>query len=322
MLNPVSILSGRKHVASRFVRVSVRQKIALCAVCSLLLWFSSPSLSARDYTSLRKQLHRVIAECKAEVGIAVIINGKDTLTLNNDGHYPMMSVYKFHQALAVAHCLEQQAIPLDSMIYVKKEDLRPDTYSPFRDRYPEGNAWFSVEELLTYTLQWSDNNVCDILFDCIINTGQTDALLRRMGMSDFNISATEHEMHNDINRCYDNWSTPLASAELLDAFVARRVVQGHYYDFILRTMLECTTGEHRLPAGLPQEVSVGHKTGTAPQGKNSICIGVNDIGFVFLPENRRYSIAVYVKNSQEDLAANEHVIAEISRTVYSFLTEL
>lgn len=55
------------------------------------------------------------------------------------------------------------------------------------------------KELLTYTLQWSDNNACDILFDHIIDPQQTDVLLRCMSEKDFNISATEREIHFDAS---------------------------------------------------------------------------------------------------------------------------
>ena len=205
------------------------------------------------------------------------------------------------------------------MIYVKKEELHADTYSPLRDKYPEANTWFSVKELLTYTLQWSDNNACDILFNHVIDPRQTDIMLRHMGGKNFNVSATEREMHFDVNKCLNNWSTPLSSAKLLDDFVAGRIVKGLYFDFILRTMLNSTTGKHRLPAGLPTKVQIGHKTGTSGKNKNGVFMGVNDIGFVFVSDNRRFSIAVYVKNTSEDLATNERIIADVSHKVYSFL---
>ena len=48
---------------------------------------------------LQEQLRRMVADKKAQVGIAVIVDGRDTLTVNNDVRYPMMSVFKFHQAL-------------------------------------------------------------------------------------------------------------------------------------------------------------------------------------------------------------------------------
>ena len=81
---------------------------------------------------------------------------------------------KYHQALAVAHYLDKHHLPLSTSVFIRKEDLRPDTYSPLRDRYPEGNISLPISELLTYTLQLSDNNACDILFDYIGGTEETE----------------------------------------------------------------------------------------------------------------------------------------------------
>lgn len=61
-----------------------------------------PTLLLAQQSKLETQLKQAIKDKKAEIGIAVIINGKDTVTVNNDIHYPLMSVFKFHQALALA----------------------------------------------------------------------------------------------------------------------------------------------------------------------------------------------------------------------------
>ncbi|MFR6429750.1 MAG: class A beta-lactamase, partial [Parabacteroides merdae] len=46
--------------------------------------------------------------------------------------------------------------------------------------------------------------------------------------------------------------------------------------------------------------------------------GCNDIGFVLLPDGRTYSIAVFVKDSEESFAENSKIIADISRIVYEY----
>lgn len=61
-----------------------------------------PTLLFARQTQLETQLKQAVKDKKAEIGIAVIIDGKDTVTVNNDTHYPLMSVFKFHQALALA----------------------------------------------------------------------------------------------------------------------------------------------------------------------------------------------------------------------------
>lgn len=105
-------------------------------------------LSPRAQTALREELEALAAVMPATVGIAVIIDGRDIVTVNNDQRFPLMSVFKFHQALAVADRLAARGRPLETEIWVTKEDLAPNTCSPLRDARPEGNFGISVAELL------------------------------------------------------------------------------------------------------------------------------------------------------------------------------
>ena len=270
---------------------------------------------------LEQRLREIVSGKDAEVGIAVIFNGKDTLTLNNDKHYPMMSVFKFHQALAVADHLAKSGKHLTDMIHVEPEDLQKDTYSPLRDKFPDGNFDISIAELLQYTLQLSDNNACDILFKYIADVKETDSFIRSLGPENFSISASEDDMHKDLNRCYDNWSTPLDAARLLEIFIAQDILQAEYADFIGEIMTECTTGQDRLVKPLlGTDAVIGHKTGTGDRNAEGKLIGTNDIGFVFLPDGSHYSVAVFVKDSGETPEATAKIIADISQAVYDYAT--
>ena len=270
---------------------------------------------------LEQRLREIVSGKDAEVGIAVIFNGKDTLTLNNDKHYPMMSVFKFHQALAVADHLAKSGKHLTDMIHVEPEDLQKDTYSPLRDKFPDGNFDISIAELLQYTLQLSDNNACDILFKYIADVKETDSFIRSLGPENFSISASEDDMHKDLNRCYDNWSTPLDAARLLEIFIAQDILQAEYADFIGEIMTECTTGQDRLVKPLlGTDAVIGHKTGTGDRNAEGKLIGTNDIGFVFLPDGSHYSVAVFVKDSGETPESTAKIIADISQAVYEYAT--
>ena len=246
-----------------------------------------------------------------------MINDTDTLTVNNSDKYPMMSVFKFHQALAVCHLLQMKGIPLDSVIDISKEELRENTYSPLRDRFPEGNIRISLSELMEYTLQLSDNNACDILFNRILSTKETDRYIRSLGIDNFSIEMDENDMHENLDNCYRNWTTPMAAVRLINLFLEGDAVSGEYYDFIKRTMTECTTGTGRLPYPLKNTAAViGHKTGTGDKNSDGRYIGINDIAFIDLPNGDRYQIAVFVKDSAENYETTEKIIAEISSIVY------
>ena len=91
----------------------------------------SPVLALQaGWGDLQEQLRRMVAGKKAQVGIAVILDGRDTLTVNNDVRFPMMSVFKFHQALAVADACGQRGDSFDTLVHVRRDDLHTDTYSP------------------------------------------------------------------------------------------------------------------------------------------------------------------------------------------------
>ena len=127
-------------------------------------------------------------------------------------------------------------------------------------------------------------------------------------------------MHEDLDLCYNNWSTPLAAAKLLEIFRRKTLFDEAYKDFIYQTMVECQTGQDRLVAPLLDKgVTVGHKTGTGDFNAKGQQIGCNDIGFVLLPNGHAYSIAVFVKDSAESSLENSKIIADISRIVYKYV---
>lgn len=129
-------------------------------------------------------------------------------------------------------------------------------------------------------------------------------------------------MHEDLDLCYQNWSTPLAAAELMEIFRREPLFAQEYQDFIYQTMVECKTGQDRLVAPLADKgVVIGHKTGTGDLNAKGQQIGCNDIGFVLLPDGRTYSIAVFVKDSEESFAENSKIIADISRIVYEYMMQ-
>ena len=281
-----------------------------------------PTLLFARQTQLETQLKEAIKGKKAEIGIAVIIDGKDTVTVNNDIHYPLMSVFKFHQALALADYMGKQKQSLETRLPIKKSDLKPDTYSPLRDKYPQGGTEMSIADLLRYTLQQSDNNACDILFNYQGGPDAVNKYIHSLGIRECAIAGTETAMHEDLNLCYENWTTPLAAAELVEIFRKKPLFPKVYKDFIFQTMVECQTGQDRLVAPLlDKKVTVGHKTGTGDLNAKGQQIGCNDIGFVLLPGGRTYSIAVFVKNSEENNQANSKIIANISRIVYEYIMQ-
>lgn len=80
----------------------------------------------------------------------------------------------------------------------------------------------------------------------------------------------------------------------------------------MRSLLLAQTRRTRIPAGLPEGVVVGNKTGTL----RGI---VNDAAFVEPPGGPRYAIAVLVTKAGSDTATSR-ALARLSRKVYEAIT--
>jgi len=269
---------------------------------------------------LRKSIHDIIKDKNATVGVALIIDGKDSLTVNNDFHYPTQSTYKFHLALAVLDHMNRHNIPLDHKLFIKKEELLPKTWSPIRDEFPQGNMEMSLADILKYTVSKSDNNGCDILFRFVGGTEAVDKYIRSLGFSEFAIAATEEEMHGPWEVQYTNWSTPYTAAGVLEAFRTKEILPEDFHDFLWKTMVDTTTGKNKIKASLPEGTIVGHKTGSSYRNADGLNAAENDIAIVQLPNGKYYSLVVFVADSIEDEATNCKMIADISKTVYDYLT--
>ena len=64
------------------------------------LLLTSCTAKTEKSMSLKEQLYTLVDTVPGTVGIA-FISDVDTVTVNNSIHYPLMSVFKLHQALAL-----------------------------------------------------------------------------------------------------------------------------------------------------------------------------------------------------------------------------
>ena len=292
-----------------------------------ILW-SFIAIAATTVASATAQLHYVgqrisdyLKDVPAEVGVAVATDRDETVFIGNDMRYPLMSVFKFHVALAVLDKMDRQDISPDTLLRIESSQLAPDTYSPLRDRYPDRDISIPLAELLRYMISMSDNNACDILIDFAGGIRSVDRYIRSLGITDFRLSVDERCMHRDIRDCYRNNSTPAETVRLLQKAYEQRLFRPAYHDLLWEAMRATSTGADKLKGRLPAEAAVAHKTGSSDRTASGIKIGDNDAGIVFLPDGRRYCIAVFVADSHLSDSENAAIIADISRMVYDAVTD-
>jgi beta-lactamase class A len=196
----------------------------------------------------------------------------------------------------------------------------PPDWSPLRDRYPDGTDSVSLAGLLGYTVSQSDNNGCDILFRMAGGPGKVDSFIHQNGINDIAIAATEAEMHKAWDVQFSNWSTPIAMVKLLHKFADKDILSLQSTSFLMKLMEETTTGPQKIKGQLPKGVVVSHKTGSSGTNEKGITAATNDVGIVFLPDGRKYAIAIFVSNTSVSSEASDKVIAAISKEVWDYFS--
>jgi beta-lactamase class A len=265
----------------------------------------------------RGPIQQIASGIKAKVGVAVAdLETGDTIAIDGSGKYPMQSVYKFPLGLAVLHRVDNGRLALGQKIHIGKSELRPDTWSPMREKYPEGNVDLALSEVIRFTVSQSDNNGCDILFRLMGGTDSVDSFIRALGISEMAIVATEEEMHRDGSLQYRNWSSPAAMAQLLRKFYRGEVLSEKSTSFLRQVMEESPTGPRRIKGLLPKGTVVAHKTGSSGADEKGMVAATNDVGVVTLPGGRHVVIAVFVSDAAAEEKACEDVIAKIARVVW------
>lgn len=273
-------------------------------------------------SDMQQKLEEYISGKDARIGVAVIIEGKDTVEVNGSKDFPLMSVMKFPQALSVAEWLDRQGKSLSDSIHIGPEALREDTYSPMLQKYGKRALRLSYGELLDWSLTESDNNACDILFSAIGGVQGCSKILREMGHdAGIVIEVDEAQMHRDPYQSYRNRATPLAMAGLMWEFDSDIRHRSDAFGSIASLLEQCRTGQNRLPYPLPENAVCAHKTGTGFDLPDGRLMAVNDCAYIHIPDGPNYAIAVFIADSGYDMASTEGIIATISQIVLTSLID-
>lgn len=277
---------------------------------------------AQTKNALTQHILKRIASEKAEVGVAISSeDGRTTVFINGDKHFPMQSVFKLPLAFYVLSEIDKGNFSLEDKIKISQEELLPNTWSPIREKYPEGTE-MSLRNLLKYTVAQSDNNGADILLKMIGGPAKVEEYIHATGIQEMAIKHNEEEMHQDWQTQFNNWTSPKAANALLRKFY---INDQHFlgktaYRFIWKILQETQTGTEKIKGDLPRGTVVAHKTGHSGANEKGITAADNDIGVVTLPHGAHFFISVFITNSSEDAETHQELTADIAKLAWDYFT--
>ncbi|MCY0976574.1 CGA/CIA family class A beta-lactamase [Chryseobacterium wangxinyae] len=282
-----------------------------------LLFLLFSAFTFAQQSALENKIDLITKDKKATVGISVLgIDSGFKYNKNSDKKLPMQSVFKFHIAAAVLDFVEKGKLSLDQKIVLNNLNLHKNTWSPLRDKYPNGNAGVPLSEILEFTVAKSDNNGCDIMLKLLGGTKTVQKFMDSKGIKDFQIKYNEAEMHKNWNVQYENYSTTKSAVDVLKKFYDGKLLSKKSTDYLMKVMLSTSTGLNKLVEQLPKKTPVARKTGSSGKNDAGLTGAENEIAIVTLPNGKHYAIAVFVSNSTESDVINCKMVSDISKSVW------
>ena len=329
-------------------------RTVLRAVAVLLgLGLGSPALRAQPADAtlgrLRSEIERLAAAANGKVGVGIIhVESGRELFVNGGEPFPMASTYKVPVAVQLLTRVDKGATRLDSMITLAPSDLHPGS-GTLSNLFDDPGVSLSLRNLMELMLLISDNSATDLVLKAAGGGAAVNERLGALGVRGISVNRPTIQLIADaigvrelgpestwtqagfgakarlispeaqkaaaaaFYRDPRDTSTPEGMARLLQKIWAREALSPASTDLLLDIMLRCETGVARIKGLLPAGVDVMHKTGT-------LGIGVaNDVGIVRLPDGGGHLIvAIFVKESTVEAAAQEKVIAQVARAAYDY----
>lgn len=169
----------------------------------------------------------------------------------------------------------------------------------------------TIRELNRLMIVRSSNLATNILMDKV-GTKPIDDFIKTLGIKDLNVIRLIEDKKAyrlDINNTFSARGT----TQMMKLIAEGKVISKKACDEMIQVMLGQEFNES-IPALLPQEVKVAHKTGWTGEF-------FHDTGIVFPPNRKPYAITLFTNGFPEDDDSQAHkCMAEISKLIYAQLT--
>lgn len=254
-----------------------------------------------NFESLRRAINDYVHDLNGEIGVYFeYLPTGISVSANANDPVKLVSLSKVPLAMSIMKKIEKKQLQLDSKIVLTKSDLDPN----FGTLWEKGEgSVFTIEQLLQYMLQESDNTAYQALFHVL--TGE------------------------EINDVYDNLDIQINVKEQdirVSAKSYTSVLKSLYFSSYLNEndsnyildLLTNTIFTDKIPAGVSDKgIKIAHKVGVY----NVDAIGgdmYSDCGIIYLP-NRPYILCIFDK--AEEVIATKR-ISYISSFIYTYISNV
>ena len=281
-----------------------------------ILLFMMPS-SAKDPEELKNQINTELAKHKGVFALAYknLLSGEEIL-INEKINFHAASTMKTPVLIEAYKQAKAGKYSIHDSLEIKNEfksivdgstySLNPKDDSEF-DLYEKAGKKVKIYDLLYLMIIQSSNLATNSIID-LVGAENVNKTMKEMGAVDIQVLRGVEDTKafraglNNTTTAYDQMLifTQMAQGDAVDKQSS---------DAMIDILLDQKFND-KIPAKLPKNVKVAHKTGWIT--------GVNhDAGMVILPDGRRYILVLLSKELENDKAAVKSM-AKVSRMIYDY----
>lgn len=251
---------------------------------------------------------------RGRIGVAALdLTTGEQVQVLGDQLFPMASTSKIAIAATYLDMVEKGKYSLTSE-FPLKIPVRSAKYSSAAAPVRDGNYMPAID-LIEIMITRSSNPATDALLAAVGGPDAVNKWVESQGIENFSIDRDIATLVRDDGE-YDpaSWidprdsASPLAMVRLLEGFYRGDFLSDQSRRVLLGAMSRTVTGRRRIPANMPDEARVSHKTGSLNNTSS-------DIGIIESPDGRAIAVAIYV-TGQGSRLNREARIAAIARALY------
>jgi len=267
---------------------------ALLVVASLA--GGRPVLADASTADLVQQLDQLSAAFPGGVGLWISDpnSPKPLYSRNADEQVITASLYKLGVLAEAERRVDAGELHYSDLVTIMPDDVTAD------GSFEAAGTELTLDQALEAMITISDNGAALALWH-LLGGENIDATLTKLGMPDFHVAYDDSEDNVATPRAIGTFFTLLARKQLISAGASERML----------ARLERQEINDRLPAALPDNVVIAHKTG-------NLVGAVHDAGIIYTPSGPRVVVAMTWDSYDEDANA---FIANIGAIVYSAVLE-
>lgn len=277
-----------------------------------------PAFAPAFENAVERRIAALADGSRGRIGVAAIdLSTGQAISILGDQRFPMASTSKIAIAATYLEGVDKGRWSLSSEFPL----LVPVRSQPFSTKVApvSKGQYLSALKLIDLMITRSSNTATDALLAAVGGPAAVNDWTRRAGIKDFQLTrdiATlvrdDGEVDPAVAIDIRDSATPQAMLQLLSGLYQSKWLSASSRNVILDAMERCLTGKRRIPAMMPANVTVAHKTGSLNNTSS-------DIGIITAPDGRSIAVAIYV-TGQGSRPNREAKIASIARAIYDGYT--